>query len=132
MRLTRVNYFPAKNILETLKGFEISDSAYWAWFSAILGLGLLLRFFWMLVFGIPLIAPDSWSYFSPALLAPTMPISEIRTTMVPWIVAAAIVVIGHPMSIVVAHVLMWVVSSVAIVLTLKRVFNIKIIVIYII
>jgi|GEM_PF-6092201 len=127
MRSTRVNDITVKKrISGSLTDFKISESAYWVWFWAILGFGLVLRVFWMLVFGIPLIAPDSWSYLSPALLASTMPISEIRTTTVPWIIALAIATIGHPMSIVLAHVLMWAISSVAIVLTLKKAFNIKV------
>lgn len=108
-----------------LRARPISDKAFWQAVLAILGVGLVLRLGFLAIFGIPFTVPDSMSYLYPAWNDPVLPLSEVRTLMVPWLIAGSITVFHHPAGIIATYILLWLFGSLLTVFTLKRVFGLR-------
>jgi hypothetical protein len=79
------------------------DRVYWIGLAALLAAGLICRVAWTRAVCLPVIQPDSVSYWEPALRNPIFPLDEIRAVAVPYLVAASLAAFHHPIGILIAQ-----------------------------
>lgn len=113
--------FSGQNLIRLLlcRG-RMSDRVYWGAFGVLFTAGLALRTFWTVTLGAPYITPDSFRYVHPAVVSLAFPISERRVPGTPYLVSLGVTLFHHPVGILVMQNLVWVISTLAITLTLDR------------
>ncbi|MDH4228149.1 MAG: hypothetical protein OEW11_00190 [Nitrospirota bacterium] len=98
---------------------QLDPRLWWILFAVLFGAGALVRGLLTTTLGIPSIGPDSFAYLTPALASPWLPLSEPVTLGEPYLIALSLALFHHPMGFLVVNNLLWAVSTLAIVLTLR-------------
>ena len=72
---------------------------YWFVFSLILAWGVVSRIAWTYLYGVPIIQPDSFTYWLPAVSSPLWPWSWCRTAGYPFLIVLGLGLFHHPVGI---------------------------------
>ncbi len=99
---------------------QVISAVFWLVFFLVLGTGLFLRIYLSALYGMPYWFPDSPTYVTAALEHPLAPFSEIRTAGLPLLISGALWLAGHPIGIMLAHNLLWLVSTLLLTLAVWR------------
>ena len=91
---------------------------YWTLFAIILTAGIGLRIASTLALETPFVTPDSASYVSPAVADPLLPLSEVRTAGLPYLIALGHAVFEEPIGILAVSNVLWLASTLALVLAI--------------
>lgn len=121
-----VPYLMLRRLLSLFDRPYLSERTFWLIFGLLLAGGIALRGYWAWALGLPYVVPDSMSYVTPALDNPLLPFNEARTAGLPYLVVLGMGGFGHPMGVIALQSLLWLASTVAIVVALRKVMGFRV------
>ena len=110
---------PLTRGLQFLLRARISDRVYGVLLGGLLVIAASYRVWATASLGCPTTCPDTQIYVGTALLHPWLPISQMRTVGFPAVCSLALNGLGHPVWILIVHNLLWLGSSLLLVLGLR-------------
>jgi hypothetical protein len=99
---------------------HIRSLGFWSLVILLLVSALISRIDTSLYVKFPYWTPDSQSYVEPSMKHPLLAFSEIRTIGVPLIVSLSIGLFDHPVGVLLIHNALWLISTLALVISLVR------------